>query len=335
MTNSLNALPNLFVAVLECYRFAFLPRRPAMIAKTPTGNAAHPLADAFRRQNAPHPLMRILRKPSLLVTEFMSDQPNLVLNATLPRDNAYVVTLHLRARPKGAMAAEGRWIQPENFHGGNAGIVDLRMKLESEYAGPFHYLSFYLTRDALDSVADDAGSPRIGDLRHRPGVGFSDPVARHLLLSLKPALAAGPTETSDLYADHVAQAFVSHMASAYGDMRSPRHSRGGLAPWQERRAKELLDARLDGAVSLVDLASTCDLSIRHFARAFRQSTGQSPHRWLVERRLDRARGLLELSARSLSDIAAACGFANQSHFTRAFTRAMGMSPGAWRRLRRS
>jgi hypothetical protein len=177
VANCLDALPNLFAAVLECYRFAFLPRRPVMIAKTPTGNAAHPLADAFRRQNAPQPLMRILRKSSLLVTEFMSDQPNLVLNATLPRDNAYVVTLHLRARPKGAMAAEGRWIQPENFHGGNAGIVDLRMKLESEYAGPFHYISFYLTRDALDSVADDAGSPRIGDLCHRPGVGFSDPVA--------------------------------------------------------------------------------------------------------------------------------------------------------------
>jgi hypothetical protein len=91
------------------------------------------------------------------------------------------------------------------------------MKLESEYAGPFHYISFYLTRDALDSVADDAGSPRIGDLCHRPGVGFSDPVARHLLLSLRPALAAGPTETSDLYADHVARAFVSHMASGLDD----------------------------------------------------------------------------------------------------------------------
>jgi len=119
-------------------------------------------------------------------------------------------------------------------------------------------------------------------------------------------------------------------------MQSPRPVRGGgLAPWQERRAKELLDARLDGDVSLADLASACQLSIRHFTRAFRQSTGQSPHRWLVERRLDKAQGLLALSAQSLNDIAAACGFANQSHFTRTFTRTMGMSPGAWRRPRRS
>ncbi len=307
-----------------------------MIAKKPTGSAAQALAEAFRRHDAPQPMLRILRKSALLVSEFMSDRADVVLSATLPRDNDYVVTLHLRARPKGAMAAEGRWIQPENFHAGNAGIVDLRMKLASEYAGPFHYMTFYLTREALDAVADDAGSPRIVDLRHRPGVGFSDPVVRHLLLSLRPALVAGPTESSILYADHVARAFVTHMASAYGEMRSPRRpSRGGLAPWQERRAKELLDARLDGDVSLADLAGTCQLSVRHFARAFRQSTGQSPHRWLVERRLDKAQGLLELSERSLNEIAAACGFANQSHFTRTFTRAMGVSPGAWRRLRRS
>src|ERR1700674_282165 len=103
------------------------------------------------------------------------------------------------------MAAEGRWIQPKNFQGGNAGIVDLRMKQVSEYAGPFHYLSFYLTREALDAVADDAGSPRIGDLHYRPGIGFSDPVLRHLLLSVRPALATEPTETSALYADHVAR----------------------------------------------------------------------------------------------------------------------------------
>jgi AraC-like DNA-binding protein len=307
-----------------------------MVAKTPTaGAAAHPLDAAFRRPAAPQPSMRTLRKSTLLVSEFLSDAPKLILSATLPRDDAYVVTLHLRQRPKGAMAAEGRWIDPENFHAGNAGIVDLRMKLTSDYAGPFHYLTFYLTRAALDGLAEDAGSRRIEDLRHRPGVGFSDPVLRHLLLSLRPALAAGPTETSALYADHVARAFVTHLATAYGEMRLPRALRGGLAPWQERRAKEILDARLDGGVSLATLAGACDLSVRHFSRAFRRSTGQSPHRWLLERRLDRARGLLELSAQSLSEIAAACGFANQSHFTRTFTRAVALSPGAWRRLRRS
>lgn len=303
-----------------------------MASGPPTGN--HPLAVAFRDRGIREPRMRILNRSGLLVTEFLSDQPDLVLSANLPRDNAYILTLHLRGRPRGAMQAEGRWLQPRNFHAGNAGIVDLRMQLSSEYAGPFHYLSFYMPQKNLDAVADDAESPRVRELHHEPGVGFADPVVRHLLVSLQPALASEPAETSALYADHVARALVSHMAEAYGEMRARPMSRGGLAPWQERRAKELLDARLDGAVSLAELAENCQLSVRQFARAFRQSTGQSTHRWLIERRLGKAQGLLALTSQPLSDIATACGFANQSHFTRVFTRAMGLSPGAWRRLRR-
>jgi AraC family transcriptional regulator len=306
-----------------------------MSHQTSGGAVGQPLASAFRGQGSP-PTLRVLRKSNLLVTEFLSDQPDLLITGALPQDDAYVVTMHLRGRPRGAMCAEGRWIQPQSFHSGNAGIVDLRLKLVSEYAGPFHFLSYYLTRQALEGVADDMGVPRIGDLRHRPGLGFSDPVIRHLLLSLRPAVAAEPEDVSGLYADHVARAFATHMASEYGEMRSPRaFSRGGLTASQARRAKELLDARLDGAVSLVELAGTCDLSVRHFTRAFRQSTGQSPHRWLTERRLDKAQGLLELTAQPLNEIAMACGFANQSHFTRTFTRATGMSPGAWRRQRRA
>jgi AraC family transcriptional regulator len=118
-------------------------------------------------------------------------------------------------------------------------------------------------------------------------------------------------------------------------MHRSLYSRGGSTPRQERLAKELMEASLDGAVSLSDLARACELSIRHFSRAFRESTGQSPHRWLVERRLDKARALLERSEQPLGAIASACGFANQSHFTRTFTSAEGTSPGAWRRLRRA
>jgi AraC-like DNA-binding protein len=270
------------------------------------------------------------------VTEYRSDDRNLAATATLPQDDAYVVALHLRDRPRGVMAAEGQWLETRNFRAGNAGIVDLRMRLESEHAGAFHFLAFYLTREALDALADDVESPRVEDLRYQLGVGFSDPVVRHLLEALRPALASPASEISALYADHVAQAFILHMSSTYGGLRGDRPlPRGGLAPWQQRRAKELIDARLDGSIPLAELARNCGLSVRHFTRAFRQSTGVSAHRWLTERRLDRARSLLERSEDPLRDIAAACGFATQSHLTRVFTRATGIGPGAWRRLRRS
>ena len=94
----------------------------------------------------------------------------------------------------------------------------------------------------------------------------------------------------------------------------------------------MLDANLDGKLPLSQLAEKCGLSTRHFARAFRQSTGVPPHRWLLSRRVDRAKDLLRDPALSLAEVALACGFADQSHFTRMFTTLVGLSPGLWRRM---
>lgn len=108
--------------------------------------------------------------------------------------------------------------------------------------------------------------------------------------------------------------------------------RGGLAPWQQRRAIELMSSRLGEEISLTSLANECGLSVRHFARAFRESTGVAPHQWLLRHRVDRARELLKTKALSLADVASFCGFADQSHFTRVFKGIAGVSPGSWRRI---
>jgi AraC family transcriptional regulator len=107
-------------------------------------------------------------------------------------------------------------------------------------------------------------------------------------------------------------------------------ARGGLAPWQLRRAKEMMGSRLDGAVSLAELARACDLSSGHFARAFKRATGQSPHCWLIAQRIEKAKQLMTETSLSLAEIACVCGFADQSHFTRVFSRATQITPGVWR-----
>ena len=110
-------------------------------------------------------------------------------------------------------------------------------------------------------------------------------------------------------------------------------ARGGLAPWQLRRAEALMSENLSVQVSLGQVAQECGLSVRHLTRAFRQSTGVPPHRWLLNRRVERAKTLLPNTKLSLSDVALACGFGDQSHFTRTFTAAVRLSPGVWRRLK--
>ncbi len=81
----------------------------------------------------------------------------------------------------------------------------------------------------------------------------------------------------------------------------------------------------------MEAAQQCGLSVSHFARAFKETTGLPPHRWLIRRRVEVAEALLRNSRMSLTEVALTCGFADQSHFTRVFSRVVGISPGAWRR----
>lgn len=109
----------------------------------------------------------------------------------------------------------------------------------------------------------------------------------------------------------------------------------GLAPWQLRRAKEILLADLSESPPLGLVAAACNLSLSHFNRAFKASTGIPPHQWLMTARIERARALLAGSTSTLADVALTCGFADQSHFSRTFARVMGTSPGAWQRKHRA
>jgi AraC-like DNA-binding protein len=116
--------------------------------------------------------------------------------------------------------------------------------------------------------------------------------------------------------------------------RKPQGTRpcsGGLSTWQTRAAKEMISAHLDGNLPLQRVAEVCGLSTSHFAHAFRRTVGVAPHRWLLRRRVERAIDMLGGGRDSLSDIALACGFSDQSHFTRVFRRATGHSPGGWKR----
>jgi AraC-like DNA-binding protein len=112
---------------------------------------------------------------------------------------------------------------------------------------------------------------------------------------------------------------------------SPRRSRGGLSPAALRRVREYMGSHLSECLDLQILADVVGLSLHHFARAFKQSTGVPPHTYLLQRRIDCARDLLIHSDRSLSEVALLAGFGDQSHFSRRFRELVGVSPGQFRR----
>ncbi len=274
---------------------------------------------------------RSLQKATLAVTELRYDSPQHVLSTPPVREDAYVVALLLRDYPAYEYWEDDRAAPVSALQAGNIIIYDIKRKPMFHLNNPFHSVHFYFPRTALDAIADNAQAPRVDELRYQPGVCKDDPVMRGLTQALLPAFAH-PQEVSRLFAEHVMLAAGVHVASAYGGMMVPRSSaRGGLAPRQERRVKEILAANLDGDISLTMLADDCHLSTGHFARAFRDSMGATPHQWLLHRRVEAAMALLRNSPLALSEVAVAAGFANQAHFTRVFSRVAGVTPGAWRR----
>lgn len=291
------------------------------------------LAEAFGMREAPTLITRALRKSTMVVTELKYDEPNFGMTAPIPIEDAYLIAIQFRPCLDHDLYFDGQFVRPTNWFSGALTIYDLRQSPIADIRDPYHCLMFHLPRKALDAIAYESGALRIADLNYRPGVGIDDPIARHLLASLLPATAR-QEEAPSLFLDHVALALTAHVAHVYGGMNKGMSGRrGGLSPYQERRAKELMAANLTEDVTLACLAKECGLSVRHFARAFRQSTGLSPHRWRMQYRVERARELLSEWKLPLTEIALMCGFADQSHFTRTFTAIVGTSPGALRRIK--
>lgn len=108
-------------------------------------------------------------------------------------------------------------------------------------------------------------------------------------------------------------------------------TRGGLAAGTLRRIREHIEKELAHPISLHGLAAIAGLSDCHFARAFKQSTGMPPHRYLMKRRVERAALLIQGTNRPLSQIALEVGFCDQSHFSRRVARITGQTPGELRR----
>ena len=118
--------------------------------------------------------------------------------------------------------------------------------------------------------------------------------------------------------------------STFGKTAPAPQAHGGLSPATMRRIRAYVDAHLGGSIDLATLAGVAGVSIHHFARGFKQSAGVTPHHYLIQKRVERAQDLLAQTDRSLSEIAYAVGFSDQSHLARHFRHMLGVTPGQFR-----
>jgi len=118
---------------------------------------------------------------------------------------------------------------------------------------------------------------------------------------------------------------------------TPEGSAGGgrLLAWQARTVREYVDAHISGPVPVADLCALIQRSEAHFSRSFKRSFGETPHAFVIRRRVELAAQCMLESDASLSDIALQCGFSDHAHLCKHFRQAKGEPPAAWRRSRRA
>lgn len=287
------------------------------------------------RLGLPEPLTHICRtlnRGTLAITELQSQAPPQDPTPSFGYDDAYQVIVNLRHMRLDLWLNESPPAL-EAMHAGKTYLTDLRREPRVLIRNPFHTVNFYMPISTLKAYAEQNDMPVFTEFPQPPTVGQDDPVMRQLAGAAAAAFAHRH-QASGLLLDTILDAVCLNVLGQYAgaNLNTPIRSRG-LAPWQERRAKEFIDQRLD--VSMSELADECGLSVAHFGRAFKRSTGLAPHQWQLRRRIKRAQVLLAGSALSIAEIALKCGFSSQSHFNVAFKENTGITPGNWRRSQAS
>ena len=281
----------------------------------------------FHLSSTPMLTVSVANELQLAVTELRSEgMPELPL--PISNEDAFSIHLHLRETNNGSLWVHGQLVAEGKLSSASACISDLEKPPVLYLPEPYAFLQFYIPRKTLNGFCYDNRLEPIGNLRwSRKDV---DETLHSLGLALLPALR-NPHPSSQLFVDQIGLGILAHAAHRYGRVLTKETSiRGGLAPWQIRRATEFLEGNVQGNISLYSVAAECELSVSHFARAFRKSFGRPPYRWLIERRIDMAKTYLLHSDLPLADIALRCGFADQSALNRSFRRLLQQSPGEWR-----
>ncbi len=288
-------------------------------------------ARRFHLREAPSLLVKRLSHVQLAVTRLTSDTGMPWWSISVPPERAFLISVHLTEADitNWRVSVAGRHTKVASCAAGGIGIYDLECDPREFRDTSFDSLHYNLPRTTLQAFTEDCGLPSVDALHCDPGT--RDQVLFHLSHMLLPQLASD--RLSALFLDHFVLMFCCRLVDAYGSVATPlRVRQGGLAPWQMRRTRELVDHHLTGGdLRLATLAQECGLSVSHFACAFRRSFGSSVHRYIILQRVESAKALLSQTEHSLAEVALQTGFSDQAAFTRTFCAIVGTSPGRWRR----
>jgi AraC family transcriptional regulator len=223
----------------------------------------------------------------------------------------------------------GRSVAIGTFRRGVVIIIPEGSSSRWDIPKPVDVVQLYLPHTTLKRVAAEADTATPINLLER--TAHPDPITSRLLLSAADALE-GNGALDKLFRHQLTDLLATRILAAHtGSPTTFQPTMGGLPPKTLLRAIERLRSDSDADVSLAALASDAGLSRFHFCRAFKESTGLSPHAWLRQHRLEQAMKMLRDADSSVVSVAAALGYSSQTAFAAAFRRLTGETPSDWRR----
>jgi AraC family transcriptional regulator len=226
----------------------------------------------------------------------------------------------------------GRSVAIGTFRPGVVIIIPEGSSSRWDIPKPVDVVQLYLPHTMIERVAREADTATPTDLLER--TAHPDPTTSRLLLSAADSLE-GNGALDSLFRHQLIELLATRILAAHsGSPTTIQPTTGGLAPKALLRAIERLCSDSDADVSLAALASEAGLSRFHFCRAFKESTGLSPHAWLRQHRLEQAMHMLRDTDTSVVSVAAALGYASQTAFAAAFRKLTGETPSDWRRRTR-
>ena len=240
----------------------------------------------------------------------------------------YTAARHRVRRKQGGRLVEG-WSDP-----GTVNLSPANFCARWEADGSSHSIVVFV-RDALLSrvILENWGAdPRSVEIV--PQFLVRDPVIEAVVTQL--AIEAGNDSPSGLlYAESACEFLTHHLIQRYSTLsKTPARPFGGVPAHRLKVVKDYIEENLGNPIALHELAGLACVSVRHFERAFRQSLGVPPHRYVLERRVSAARDLLLSHPKlNIEEIARQLGFSSSSHLSSAFVRRMGCSPARFRRMR--
>jgi AraC family transcriptional regulator len=240
----------------------------------------------------------------------------------------HVISVSLVKQPINAQRVLNGETQNECIHYGDVAVVPANSYHKSTWDSEAEFLILSIEKAMFARAAHDAVD--LQQVEILPQFTAPDPLIQQIGLALKSELESD-TMGSRIYIEALATTLCIHILKHYSVSRKIATPSEGLSRLKLSQVIEYINQNLEKDLTLSDIAATVEMSMYHFSRQFKQSTGFSPHQYVMNSRIEKAKKLLARTEEAIDQICQQVGFQSQSHFTNVFRKIIGTTPKAYRK----